>query len=670
MSFRFLLGSLALGPVVALAQVPSLDSLAGKWLSGPEIVFPPSVTNTTGALDCTENITGFRYTAFPPIAQGGDAAVLSVDGKPLDAKRFRWFPYQALRQATAPDGLEIESVTRLGADAPEVDIEVTIHNPTTHAIRAELALHSPTGFRSVPGVWDWSNRGIDPNDGFRHTVFAASETIADSKSDVVFTVWSKLTHATLILAPGASRRFGIACGFAGAGRLAQMRGFTSAKRAWEARWRAAFQPGNHTYSGNLPVLTTHDGRLSRMYYMAVVTLLAMERIGFPHARRCFVTVGPEYGTTLEYFWDTALFANLYALLDPVDCRANLASWLAIDIHRHYAIDYLSGQGVGPWYAPNDFSVFTAFWKYGTVAGGPAFMRTNAARFAGWAEAWKPLVRPGETLPDWGDNGNLLECSPAYVNMVPSLSGAHVGLMRRAALVAAPPEAHELRAEANRLAAAVLRQYVPGDGVWRTKHRDGTEVANRHVYDYLTIGLEMTPDLTPRMRREMTGFVNRELLADGWIRAMSLSDPHAAESDRPDHGPKGAYPGWPALAALTMAKFGQFDSAVSLLRRCAAATWQGPFPQGFELLQVPGTNRWIPRIARRGCDYNESCGAAFAETIIDGLFGIEWNVDGKPTLASPKVPRPVVARLDYLRTRSGLRSAECGAFGVRWLATRR
>ena len=175
---------------------------------------------------------------------------------------------------------------------------------------------------------------------------------------------------------------------------------------------------------------------------------------------------------------------------------------------------------------------------------------------------------------------------------------------------------------------------------------------------------MTSYLTATMKREMSAFVDRELLADGWIRAMSLSDPNAAVSDRPDHGPKGSYAAWPALAALTMAKFGQLQDMENLVERCEGATWQGPLPQGFELLQIPGTHRWVPRIARRGCDYNETSGAAFAETVINGLFGVEFSASGEVSLDHRSTPRPVTATLEHLRTAAGLRTLACGRFGVR------
>ena len=41
---------------------------------------------------------------------------------------------------------------------------------------------------------------------------------------------------------------------------------------------------------------------------------------------------------------------------------------------------------------------------------------------------------------------------------------------------------------------------------------------RHVFDFTTIGLTIHDDLSPQMRKEMTGFVQRELLTDHWMPA--------------------------------------------------------------------------------------------------------------------------------------------------------
>ena len=652
-------------PVVCLAQVPSIDSLAGKWLTGDEVVYPPSVTNTVGAIGCTTNLTGFHYGIFPPISMGGDAEDLWVDGKPVPAKNFRWFPYQAQRSATLANGLELNCITRLADNTPAVLNQVTVKNTSGKAVTVRLEMHNPAGWRRVPGVWDWNNRGVRAEDGFVHEINGTQELIRDSKSDVIARI-DRLPSEAIAFHPGETRTFNIECGLNEVPAEPFEKQFKQAKDAWDQRWKDAFTPDNDRYSGNFPTLVTSNSKLKRVYYLALMTMLQMERTSFPHSKRCFVTVGPRWGTSLEYFWDTALFSTTYSLLDPANFKQNISSWLNLDIHSHYAEDYLTGEGVGPWYSPNDLSVFSCFWNYATTTGDTDFLAANKQHFVDWANYWKKRVSPGETLADFGENDNILECGPKYVNMIPSLNGAHVGLMRLAAQLLPKDEAEALRADAELLAKAVLAQYVPGDGVWRTKHRDGSTVISRHVYDYVNIGLWMTDDLSPQKKKEMTGFVNRELLADGWIRAMSLSDEAASISDRPDHGPKGSYCAWPAMAAQTMAKFGQFTDMENLLERCEGATWQGPFPQAFELLQVPGTDHWIPRISLRGADYNETSGTAFAETVIHGLFGIEFGLKGEVIVSMPKTPRPVKARLLNLRTKQGQAEVRCDEKGVHFL----
>jgi hypothetical protein len=247
-----------------------------------------------------------------------------------------------------------------------------------------------------------------------------------------------------------------------------------------------------------------------------------------------------------------------------------------------------------------------------------------------ATHWKSLVRPGQTLADYGEAENLLECVPTYIHEVPSFNAANVWMMRRTAALQEAERntkrAEELRADADRLLRAVLTLYEPGHGVWDSLHRDGSRVEMRHVFDYSTVGLTITDDLTSDMRKEMTEFVERELLTDHWMRAQSLSDPAAKASDRPDHGPMGAFSAWPAETMATMCEFGQFDKALNFMHRIASVTEEGPFSQSRELL---GTTRDAQvRIALRGDqDYFVSSGASFAETIIRNFFGYQPDVLG-------------------------------------------
>ena len=108
------------------------------------------------------------------------------------------------------------------------------------------------------------------------------------------------------------------------------------------------------------------------------------------------------------------------------------------------------------------------------------------------------------------------------------------------------EASELRREADNLVKAVMTLYEPGEGVWASVHRDGKRLEMRHCYDFAPVGRFMAADLSPTIRQQMVEFVQRELLTEKWMRTQSMLDVAAAHSDRPDHGPMGAYDAWPAV----------------------------------------------------------------------------------------------------------------------------
>ena len=68
------------------------------------------------------------------------------------------------------------------------------------------------------------------------------------------------------------------------------------------------------------------------------------------------------------------------------------------------------------------------------------------------------------------------------------------------------------------------------------------------------------DLPPNVRREMVDFVQGELLTENWMRAQSQLDMAATISDRPDHGPMGAYDAWPAVTVDALCRLGYWNVA--------------------------------------------------------------------------------------------------------------
>ena len=213
--------------------------------------------------------------------------------------------------------------------------------------------------------------------------------------------------------------------------------FAQAKLRWEERWQAAFTPGNQHFSGHLPTLLTGDAKIRRIYYEGALTSQLLCRTNLPVSKRVFVTAGPQWATTLMYFWDTEMWANSWAMLEPVTMKEHLIKWLAMDIHRCYALDYMSGRGAGPWYAANDWSVFRCVDAYLDVTGDKEFLKqkvvgkTILEHLVRLATAYVQLS-PKDGLADYGENGNLLECAPAYIHRVPSMNAANVYMVRRVA----------------------------------------------------------------------------------------------------------------------------------------------------------------------------------------------------------------------------------------------
>jgi hypothetical protein len=215
--------------------------------------------------------------------------------------------------------------------------------------------------------------------------------------------------------------------------------FALAKTPWEDRWQAAFTPGNKHFSGHLPTLLTEDPKIRRVYYEGALVPLILCRTDLPAAKRCFVTVGPEWGVTLMYFWDAEMWANAWAMLEPNSMKELLAKWLTMDHHGCLALDCLEGKGHGQWYAANDWSIFRCVDAYLGVTGDKAFLsqtingKTVLQRLEDIATFYeqRPLTKDS-LLADYGGPENLLECSERYVQGGASLNAANVYLLRRVA----------------------------------------------------------------------------------------------------------------------------------------------------------------------------------------------------------------------------------------------
>jgi hypothetical protein len=664
-----------------LSGVPSLDAMAGDWIPMDEVANPPAVHNFNQMLVVGRDLASFycnpgglfAHTKDPNVqwVAGYPRVGLAIDGHEFPAVETRCYAYKALRRNLDCNGIAVETDTRMVNEQRGVLCRILAGNSSGQPRAVSITLR-------IPGVLHPDGAGVlnrTQRRGVTSAFYPSCPPDAVEKvGDSVLWTWH------LSLPPNGTAAFGFAAGDETsrqedetARRVASWStGFDAAMAAcqhvWEDRWADAFKPGNGHFSGNLPVLSTADASLARNYYMGVQTMLALERTQFPVSPRSFITSG-ERGDGIQYYWDASMQATAWALLEPSGMKATLRRWLVQNPRSgaHLSLREDSGYDAThhdriTGYAFNACTIFTTADQYLRITGDRPFLDEKLADGASvldhldaLATDWQTLPKGPQGLTDYGGNGNLLECAPSYIHFVPSLNAQDVWMMRRAAEWRAahgePGRAAALNAQASAYLPAVLGLYQSGAGVWNAYHAaDRPKVELRHCVDFIYVGNALKDDLTATQKSEMNRFVRHELFMDHWMRAMSLQDAAAAKSDRPDHGPMGAYDGWIPLTVGTLWRLGDPPDAFDFYRRTAVVTREGPFAQAREFYGPRRDQRDAPvRVAeRRGCMKECISGAAFCDVVISVFFGFSPAADGSSMLADPGTARPFEGTLSGLR----------------------
>jgi hypothetical protein len=683
----------------SLAALPTIDELGTDWLDVDEFAHMPSLHNFHDMAACSPDLIGvnynpdgqlfdwptgerwFRYISLPLIK-------MRINGQELETAEFRWYPHQAARR-TQSDGLEVETTARMAFEGSGLLYQVEVTNTSSAAKEVELELDVPGKKLSTTSgtviAYPANDPKLEKSHGFGDTVpqkYAAeqgqlevAQALVDSPDRLSEGEMNVTADWQWQLAPGETKSMRIVMrhdrntgAFPAPALVASAvdqsahfdRSWDDVKTKWATRWQDMFTPGNTHFSGHLPTLVTSDEKLRDIYYRSLLTLLVLHRTNMQMCDRVFVTSG-ERDKGVVFFWDTSMWSKVFALLEPKAMKEHVKIFLSCDPHRGPVYNMATGEQWDGWYAANDSTIFTFVSEYINSTGDVAFLqekvgdRTVLEHLDALATNWQQLQKDKTVmLADYGENRNLLECAPAYVHRVPSFNAANVWMMREVADLQEQSgnkaRAAQLRDWADQFAQAVLNLYKPSDGVWNALHRDGKRVELRHCYDFVCIGRFMNRDLTPQMKQEMVTFVERELIDEPWMRAMSPLDAAAAESDRPDHGPMGAYDAWPALTAESMCLLGAWQPAITFLRSTQPALSEGVYGQAREYYgEHPKQNDAPVHIAMRGACMRESVGGgAFAEMMIGTLFGFQPQADGPLELYEAEVDRGFEGQLLNVR----------------------
>jgi hypothetical protein len=424
--------------------------------------------------------------------------------------------------------------------------------------------------------------------------------------------------------------------------------FANVETVWNERWHELFTPGNKLISGNFPILQTDDKAAKKVYYTGPLTFLTLLHTCLPQHKRVVITTGPKWGASVVFFWDSAEWSSIYALADPEMMKDQLKSWMTINLDIHYGQDNYGGTGIGNGYRANYWAIFQMVYSYITVTGDYAFLNetVNGQKVIdiidGYAQHWKKMAiygQPGATddiykLADTGDDPwNLLECVPTYKHIVPSFNVGYVWMMRETAdfytRMGNTQKAAYLKSEADTMAKRVQGLYA-GNGVWNVLYPNNKKIEQRHVLDFIFFGKFMSADLLRDTVKAMVRFVNDELLTHNWMRAQSLKDVAAKYSDRPDHGPLGAFDGWPPATMDALTQLGYKQQAFAFYDRVAPVTYEGCWAQAHELWDANKYNKMgNVRIASRGWTSREAVdGIAFSQIMLKDFMGFYPDAFGK------------------------------------------
>jgi hypothetical protein len=634
--------------------------------------------NEWGYAQAAKSVSGITGITFPPFACCGVPEVtwspgllttceISIDGQllsiaPNSPVTYRWFQQRVDREQSYR-GIQIRTRAFMPVKQRAVAQRIEVANLSNERRSFTLAFDMRAAVTKRTTLWMAGCPGEGGNTQLWNAadgcfIFSAAHSEARSVQGVSphaqATRGGHILTYDLHLAPGEKRVFRYVNAIAekssdaSANYLQLQAGFDDAERAnesfYEEMIRAIFTPGNSYFSGHLPTLHTDDEALWMLYMNGIKNLLSARRHS-PDSKYgpTYLTLGGHTLPTLSFPWDTSLTGLSLALLDPVQLRKMVEVWFTQPMHEHLATDYVTGTGVGPWYAVNDAAIVSCARDYLRISGDFLWLdkkigdKTVLTHLEDHALRWESLRHTSSGLADYGNIENLLEVVSTYVHEVAGMNAGNVGTMRFISDLMERrgnySRANELRTKATDLANRINKLlYAEGKGWWRAMQPDGTSNEVRHCYDFLAIPDAMLPELSVKQKQEMVRFFETELRSEKWMRALSAADPDVTWNIRPDHSAIGAYASWPAMSGKALYKLGADRKATAgWLREVAKAGNQGPIGQAHFVEDV-----WHPQAGGAfKCPndppyINEWCciaGGAFTDMVIDTLFGVDMRLDG-------------------------------------------
>jgi len=377
-----------------LPAVPRVSDLAGAPLAHRyrDLYSTPTTQNEYGYVQAAKSVSGITAVSLPPFGCCGVpetawspgfllSCELFLNGRILlsypngDQLSYRWHPHRIERE-TRVDGLRFATETFMPAKRRAVAQSIRVTNlgnalrtlTLGFDMRAAVAKKTTPWFTYSPGEAD--NR-VDWDSGRGCLVFTAQHSEAVSVQGITPKAnrvdGGRMLIFEMTLGAGQTKELHYVNTVDSEAPMALQdyddlqANFVQAvkenEQAFNGLFKSAFTPGNLDFSGYLPQLETDDESLWNLYHAGFKNLMFARRAS-PDSKygTTYITLGGRVLPTLSFPWDTSLTSLSLALLDPEALRRLVENWLVQDMHQHLATDYVTGEGVGPWYAVNDMAI--------------------------------------------------------------------------------------------------------------------------------------------------------------------------------------------------------------------------------------------------------------------------------------------------------------------------
>ncbi|MGD8778689.1 MAG: hypothetical protein PVH88_06970 [Ignavibacteria bacterium] len=645
-------------------MIPTTNDLKSDKLTHKfgDVFNPPGITNFWGTCQADIDITGIRSFNFPPFTNSDKVtAGLFLNERYFPSLNrevhFTWFPDRIEREAEV-DGLYLKSTTILPFGKTAVIIKLEITNNTAAERKVKIKFGTSSTITKNMNCGKMYHPPLEEDNKI---------IIEETRKAVIF----EAVHSDACSVQGMFPLTGSVDGFGVERTILIEEGkteivyytnvlgekteevlnqfdsivnekignhFSKNELQWNDQIKAVFTEGNSEYSGFMPILDTQDKDISRLYYTGIIGTIYFRRDN-PYSvyGRAYDTLMPRYWLGTTFIWDYYLSSRVHTLLDPEVMKKNIELWVKTDIHSHFGTEYLTGGTVGNWYSVNDFALTWMINDYLSWNGKFDWLNKSTGdsnkKIFDYLVEFATNYRQFKTpygLADYGGINNLLECVSTYIHEVASLNAGNVFNLRTVSEIAAQNNMKKLSAElleeSKQLLNKLMKLYCGGKGCWNARFPGGRLVEVKHCYDFMTILNTIPADLTQVQKEEMVEFFVNELQTPIWMRALSPKDNNAMFSVRPDHQWNGAYTAWPSLAATGLYNIGKGDTAFKWLKGIAKSANQGPFAQCHFVESAMNTDSGGALKAfyewPYGADWACSSNGNYAETIIEGLFGVK------------------------------------------------